>query len=208
MANFNKIDWNNWSIKGMPQTFQRLNPIPLDESAIHYSMNDLEDYAANSPKAYAGQYVALVDIDNQEVTPYIINVDRTLSLFGGGFEPLSATNYTEALILATVDNLTRIILTTDDEEISGTTYTAGLYVVNGSGSLAKLGTTSASGDIAGDVQSIKGDVGTLKKNVSDLQAEDKKLSDSITNLETKLKKEYNSSIYWYGEEILGDTNNN
>lgn len=208
MANFNKIDWNNWSIKGMPQTFQRLNPIPLDESAIHYSMKDLEDYAANSPKAYAGQYVALVDIDNQEVTPYIINVDRTLSLFGGGFEPLSATNYTEALILATVDNLTRIILTTDDEEISGTTYTAGLYVVNGSGSLAKLGTTSASGDIAGDVQSIKGDVGTLKKNVSDLQAEDKKLSDSITNLETKLKKEYNSSIYWYGEEILGDTNNN
>lgn len=208
MANFNKIDWNNWSIKGMPQTFQRLNPIPLDESAIHYSMNDLEDYAANSPKAYAGQYVALVDIDNQEVTPYIINVDRTLSLFGGGFEPLSATNYTEALTLATVDNLTRIILTTDDEEISGTTYTAGLYVVNGSGSLAKLGTTSASGDIAGDVQSIKGDVGTLKKNVSDLQAEDKKLSDSITNLETNLKKEYNASIYWYGEEVLNDSNNN
>lgn len=208
MANFNKIDWNNWSIKGMPQTFQRLNPIPLDESAIHYSMNDLEDYAANSPKAYAGQYVALVDIDNQEVTPYIINVDRTLSLFGGGFEPLSATNYTEALTLATVDNLTRIILTTDDEEISGTTYTAGLYVVNGSGSLAKLGTTSASGDIAGDVQSIKGDVSTLKDNVKALQAKDKDLSESITNLETKLKKEYNSSIYWYGEEILGDTNNN
>lgn len=208
MANFNKIDWNNWSIKGMPQTFQRLNPIPLDESAIHYSMKDLEDYAANSPKAYAGQYVALVDIDNQEVTPYIINVDRTLSLFGGGFEPLSATNYTEALTLATVDNLTRIILTTDDEEISGTIYTAGLYVVNGSGSLAKLGTTSASGDIAGDVQSIKGDVSTLKDNVKALQAKDKDLSESITNLETKLKKEYNSSIYWYGEEILGDTNNN
>lgn len=208
MANLNKIDWSKYSVYGMAQYFSRTNPIPLDESAIHYSMKDLEDYAANSPKAYAGQYVALVDIDNQEVTPYIINVDRTLSLFGGGFEPLSATNYTEALTLATVDNLTRIILTTDDEEISGTTYTAGLYVVNGSGSLAKLGTTSASGDIAGDVQSIKGDVGTLKKNVSDLQAEDKKLSDSITNLETNLKKEYNASIYWYGEEVLNDLNNN
>lgn len=208
MANFNKIDWNNWSIKGMPQTFQRLNPIPLDESAIHYSMNDLEDYAANSPKAYAGQYVALVDIDNQKVTPYIINVDRTLSLFGGGFEPLSATNYTEALKLATAENLTRVILTTTDEIISGINYTAGLYVVNGSNSLAKLGTTSASGDIAGDVQSIKGDVSTLKDNVKALQAKDKDLSESITNLETKLKKEYNSSIYWYGEEILGDTNNN
>lgn len=208
MANFNKIDWNNWSIKGMPQTFQRLNPIPLDESAIHYSMNDLEDYAANSPKAYAGQYVALVDIDNQEVTPYIINVDRTLSLLGGGFEPLSATNYTEALTLATAENLTRVILTTTDEIISGVNYTAGLYVVNGINSLAKLGTTSASGDIAGDVQSIKGDVSTLKDNVKALQAKDKDLSESITNLETKLKKEYNSSIYWYGEEILGDTNNN
>ena len=186
MANFDKIDWNNYSIKGMPQTFQRLNPIPLDESAIHYSMEELEKYAAESPKAYAGQFVVLVDIDNQEVTPYVINVDRTLSLFGGGFEPLSATNYTEALTLATADNLTRIISTTTDEEISGTTYTAGLYVVNGIGSLAKLGTTSASGDIAGDNE----------------------LSTSITNLETNLKKEYNASIYWYGEEVLGDTNNN
>lgn len=65
-----------------------------------------------------------------------------------------------------------------------------------------------SGDIAGDVQSIKGDVSTLKDNVKALQAKDKDLSESITNLETKLKKEYNSSIYWYGEEILGDTNNN
>lgn len=208
MANFDKIDWNNYSIKGMPQTFQRLNPIPLDESAIHYSMEGLEKYAAESPKAYAGQFVVLVDIDNQEVTPYVINVDRTLSLFGGGFEPLSATNYTEALTLATADNLTRIISTTTDEEISGTTYTAGLYVVNGIGSLAKLGTTSASGDIAGDVQSIKGDVGNLKQNVSDLQTKDNELSTSITNLETNLKKEYNASIYWYGEEVLGDTNNN
>lgn len=208
MANFDKIDWNKYSIKGMPQTFQRLNPIPLDESAIHYSMEELEKYAAESPKAYAGQFVVLVDIEKKEVTPYVINVDRTLSLFGGGFEPLSATNYTEALTLATADNLTRIISTTTDEEISGTTYTAGLYVVNGNGSLAKLGTTSASGDIAGDVQSIKGDVGTLKQNVSDLQDKDKELSESITNLETNLKKEYNASIYWYGEEVLGDTNNN
>lgn len=208
MANLDKINWGKYSIYGMAQYFSRTNPIPLDESAIHYSMNDLEDYAANSPKAYAGQYVALVDIDNQEVTPYIINVDRTLSLFGGGFEPLSATNYTEALKLATAENLTRVILTTTDEIISGINYTAGLYVVNGSNSLAKLGTTSASGDIAGDVQSIKGDVSTLKDNVKALQAKDKDLSESITNLETKLKKEYNSSIYWYGEEILGDTNNN
>lgn len=208
MANLDKINWGKYSIYGMAQYFSRTNPIPLDESAIHYSMKDLEDYAANSPKAYAGQYVALVDIDNQEVTPYIINVDRTLSLFGGGFEPLSATNYTEALKLATAENLTRVILTTTDEIISGINYTAGLYVVNGSNSLAKLGTTSASGDIAGDVQSIKGDVSTLKDNVKALQAKDKDLSESITNLETKLKKEYNSSIYWYGEEILGDTNNN
>lgn len=208
MANLDKINWGKYSIYGMAQYFSRTNPIPLDESAIHYSMNDLEDYAANSPKAYAGQYVALVDIDNQKVTPYIINVDRTLSLFGGGFEPLSATNYTEALNLATDENLTRVILTTTDEIISGVNYTAGLYVVNGSNSLAKLGTTSASGDIAGDVQSIKGDVGTLKQNVSDLQKKDNELSSSITKLGEDLKKEYNSSIYWYGEEILGDTNNN
>lgn len=208
MANLDKINWGKYSIYGMAQYFSRTNPIPLDESAIHYSMKDLEYYAANSPKAYAGQYVALVDIDNQEVTPYIINVDRTLSLFGGGFEPLSATNYTEALNLATDENLTRVILTTTDEIISGVNYTAGLYVVNGSNSLAKLGTTSASGDIAGDVQSIKGDVGTLKQNVSDLQKKDNELSSSITKLGEDLKKEYNSSIYWYGEEILGDTNNN
>ena len=48
-------------------------------------------------------------------------------------------------------------------------YTAGPYIVTGSGSVAKLGTTSATGNIAADVETLKGRVGTAESELDVLQ---------------------------------------
>ncbi len=49
------------------------------------------------------------------------------------------------------------------------TYTAGPYVVTGAGEIAKLGTTSATGDLAGDVEALKGRVATVETKVTSLE---------------------------------------
>lgn len=48
-------------------------------------------------------------------------------------------------------------------------YTAGPYVVTGAGEIAKLGTTSATGDLAGDVEALKGRVATVETKVTSLE---------------------------------------
>ena len=64
---------------------------------------------------------------------------------------------------ATADNIGQIIYVTTGTEV----YPAGPYIVTGDGAVAKLGTTTATGDIAGDVESLKGRVGTLENTVGD-----------------------------------------
>lgn len=93
---------------------------------------------------------------------------------------LSAENYTAATKLATADNIGQIISVTTEETIAGVNYTAGLYIVTGAGEVAKLGTTTASGDIAGDVAKLKGDVSTLKTTVEKLDG-DKNVEGSVKN---------------------------
>lgn len=46
-------------------------------------------------------------------------------------------------------------------------YPAGAYIVTGVGTVAKLGTTTATGDIAGDVEVLKGKVGDLESGLAD-----------------------------------------
>lgn len=99
---------------------------------------------------------------------------------GSGAGSEAVDTYEAAIALATSDNIGQLIYvkTTTYKKGDGYTnsaeeadvdaegnpieYTAGPYVVTGAGSVAKLGTTSASGDIAGDVESLKGKVSTLE----------------------------------------------
>ena len=101
---------------------------------------------------------------------------------GSGAGSEAVNTYADAIALATSDNVGQLIYVktttykkgegyTDnveeadkDTEGNAIEYTAGPYVVTGASSVAKLGTTSASGDIAGDVESLKG-------RVSDLESE-------------------------------------
>ena len=66
------IDKNILSM-AMPKAMKRGNPIPLDASAVWYSLSELQNYAATNPVAYVGQILSLVDADNNNaVTAYII----------------------------------------------------------------------------------------------------------------------------------------
>ena len=75
---------------------------------------------------------------------------------------------------ATADNIGQIIYITEGTE----EYPAGPYIVTGVGSVSRLGTTSATGDIAGDVETLKGDVSNLK-------AKDTELANSIAGVSDK-----------------------
>lgn len=96
---------------------------------------------------------------------------------GSGTGSITADNYTAAKALATPDNIGQLIYVLNEETSTSekdendefVVYSAGPYVVTGDKSVAKLGTTSASGDISGDVEALKGSVSTLQTEVKALQ---------------------------------------
>lgn len=85
---------------------------------------------------------------------------------------IDATNYTNAIEKATTENIGQIVNISDEETVDDITYTAGLYIVTGAGSVAKLGTTTASGDLTGDVEKLKGDVNSLQSTVGKLDGDE------------------------------------
>ena len=96
---------------------------------------------------------------------------------GSGTGSITAENYTAAKALATDDNKGQLIYvlseetstTEKDENDEFIVYSAGPYVVTGANAVSKLGTTSASGDLAGDVETLKGNVSTLQADVKALK---------------------------------------
>ena len=56
----------------LPITFNRGNPVPLDKSAVWYSLDELKTYAKSGATAYVGQILAYVDEANNKSTAYII----------------------------------------------------------------------------------------------------------------------------------------
>ena len=104
----------------------------------------------------------------EALKPYATSAATVSAIKEASKPSLSANTYTDAKNLATSDNVGKIIEVKNEEDISGTTYSDGLYIVAGAGEISKLGVTSASGDIAGDIENIKGRVGTLESNVSNI----------------------------------------
>lgn len=70
---------------GLPMNIARGNPVPLDKSSIWYSLEKMQEYAINSPIAYVGQILGLVDEVNNTSKAYIItNKSGSLMELGGG----------------------------------------------------------------------------------------------------------------------------
>lgn len=185
MASF--IDNFSGKVWDWTKPFQRTGQFPLDRSAMFSSYADAVKYAkgdASDPDSralcatsYVGQIITVHE--NGKVKVYKIEEDRSLSGIGGG--ALSANNYTEALSLATSDTIGQIVYVSNEEPVEGgEPYSAGPYIVTGEGTVAKLGTTTATGDLSGDVTTLKTDVAKLKVDVA---AVDGKITDAVDALD-------------------------
>lgn len=197
---YNFKDGAKWDL---PVYLNRQNPIPLDGTSIYNSYAEAEAYARENAKAYPGQIISVVT--ESEVKVYKINNGKLEELGKG-----SLVTDQNPTLLAKADNIGQIIyLTTQvkvNEESGEVTYSAGPYIVSGAGEVSKIGTTSASGDIAADVAALQGKVSTLDstvgkkgsgddnpstgliKDVEDLVKQDTALDDKITTLNGKVDK--------------------
>lgn len=68
---------------GLPMNIARGNPIPLDNSEIWYSYEEMLNYAQTNPVAYVGQILGLVNEADNTATAYIIlNTDGEVKEVG------------------------------------------------------------------------------------------------------------------------------
>lgn len=162
----NKLDW--------AMSFQRTRKFPIDRSgwfnsyadAVAYAKGDGSDERGIGKTRYIGQIISVVE--NDEVKIYKILADSTLEEVGAGkgLGSVTAENYTEAISLATADNVGQIIYVKSAETIDETKYDAGAYIVSGVGTVMKLAQSSASGNVAGDIADLQQSVSDVKKDVS------------------------------------------
>lgn len=193
---YNFKDGAKWDL---PVYLNRQNPIPLDGTSVYKTLEEAQTYATSDPKAYPGQIISVVT--ESEVKVYKINNGQLEELGKGSL----VTNQNPKL-LATADNIGQIIYLTTQVIDGEDTYSPGPYIVSGDGTVSKIGTTSASGDIAADVAALQGKVGTLEqtvgkkgsgsdnpstgliKDVEILTNKDTELADQINTLSGKVDK--------------------
>lgn len=196
---YNFKDGAKWDL---PVYLNRQNPIPLDGTSVYKTLEEAQTYATSDPKAYPGQIISVVT--ESEVKVYKINNGKLEELGKGSLVTEQNPN-----LLAKADNIGQIIYLTKDVKVtegSGeVTYNAGPYIVSGDGTVSKIGTTSASGNIAADVAALQGKVNTLEgtvgkkgsggdastglvKDVEDLKAKDTDLANQITTLSENVNK--------------------
>ena len=205
MANYienfkSKMDWAN--------VFVRTGNFPLDRSSIFSSYDDAVLYASGvgndsrglGKTSYVGQILTVYE--NDEVNVYKINPDRSLEPVGSGNGSVAVSNVTikdGKVQEATAENIGQIIYIT----VGTSGYPAGPYIVTGDGTIAKLGTTTASGDMAGDISALKGDVSTLKSDVAAAKTNIANLTSKDTSLEAADKK-LQSNIDTLSGEVIKD----
>lgn len=85
MAIINK----NFKFMELPLSISRQDAFPVDRYSVFYKLSGsdvsaAEWYALNSPLAYPGQVIAVVNEESSSVDVYKINIDGSLSIVGAG----------------------------------------------------------------------------------------------------------------------------
>ena len=164
-------------------------PQPIDSRSVVQSYEELLKSDTFGTAIYNGMTVAT--INEQKV--YML-VDKTKATsedgwkeIGAGSGSLAIENFTitsEGKIAeATADNIGQIIYVTGGTS----THPAGPYIVIADGEVSKLGTTTATGDIAGDVESLKTRVTNVETNKADLTG--------LTALETTVASKVDNTTF-------------
>ena len=150
--------------------FNHTGAQPLDDRSVVQSYADLLNADTFGAAIYNGMVVATVD----EQKVYML-VDKTKATSKDGWKEVGSGNGSLALSAftitaenkifeATAENIGQIIYVTGGTE----SYPAGPYIVIANGEVSKLGTTTATGNIAGDVESLKARVSNVETNKADL----------------------------------------
>lgn len=216
MASF--VDNFTGKVWDWTKPFQRTGQFPLDRSAIFASYEDAVKYAKgdsadpDSRALYATSYVGqIISVyENGEVSVYKIEEDRSLSGIGGGNGAVTAENYSAAIALATEENIGQVVYVLNDESKDEVEYSAGPYIVAGAGVISKLGTTSASGDLSGDVETLKKDVESLKSGKVDSEgyiAYTQEEKDKLAGIAEGAQVNVIEKIIFNGTEAVIDSQN-
>ena len=151
-----------------------------DTSATASAVPGLVISVVNDPieKNNGIYYVSkIANTEDAEKSGFPISAKGELVKAGSGAGSMTSANFEVVdgkVTAATADNIGQIIYITGGTE----DYPAGPYIVTGIGSVSRLGTTSATGNIAGDVE-------TLKTDVNNLKAKDTELANSIAGVSDK-----------------------
>ena len=154
--------------------YERGNKVPIDLHGSFSTMDAALTYlrAYKDINVYAGQLISIGT--GEDVKLYIVksNTSGEYRLEETGGSVKQVTTKSEIDAFATSDNIGKqFYITSDIVSGSGESlkvdYATGLYVVTGDKSYQKLATSSASGDLAGDVTKLEGRVGTLENSLGD-----------------------------------------
>lgn len=199
---------------GWGQSFNATGKFPLIAKRVWNTYEDMIEFVGNpNDVCPAGVVLTVVnDTDSKKNGAYFVASCPTLDnpelevkveKIGSG-EKLVVDTYSDALVLAIEDNIGAAVYVKTETEAGK----AGLYIITGVSTLERLGTTTATGDLAGDITNLQGSVEQLGK---DIEAVDAKV-DAIdltpyavaSDVETALNGKVDSSVYAADKKGIDD----
>lgn len=168
----------SWTI-----TWKAAGRYPIVADRIYDTLADAQAYVDDlsaTASAIPGLVLSVVNDEKNNGIYFVQSVAKDADTPGvlvkaGTGEKLTATTYEEALALAIADNIGAVVYVSTETEKGK----AGLYVITGEGAIERLGTTTATGDLSGDVANLKTDVATLKGGVSVTGSVDQKIDSAV-----------------------------
>ena len=189
-----EIKYRNLGAFSSAGGFNVANADPIDSRQLVATIGHIyQDGNWDAVKPYPGLIVSAAD--SSEVRVYVgptydknqptvkpwTSEDNWKKIGGGATQ---VAKYSDAVALietsevdgqVVVKNLGQVIYVTSTETVGegegAVTYEPGAYIVSGATSLSKLGTTTASGNLANDVAVLQGKVSTVEGKVSTLEGE-------------------------------------
>lgn len=199
---------------GWGQSFNATGKFPLIAKRVWNTYDDMIAFVSDtSDVCPAGVVLTVInDEDSKKNGAYFVASCPTLEnpelpvdvqKIGSG-EKLVVDTYADALALATEANIGAAVYVKTETEAGK----PGLYIISAANTLERLGTTTATGDLAGDISVLQGSVEQLGK---DIQAVDDKV-DAIDldpyakseDVNKALEKKLDSSVYTEDKKTIDE----
>lgn len=170
----------SWTI-----TWKAAGRYPIVADRIYDTLADAQAYVDDlsaTASAIPGLVLSVVNDEKNNGIYFVQSVAKDADTPGvlvkaGTGEKLTAATYEEALALAIADNIGAVVYVSTETENGK----AGLYVITGEGAIERLGTTTATGDLSGDVADLKTDVATLKGGAEVAGSIDYKINEAVAD---------------------------